>query len=345
MVTVGVDAHKRTHTLVAVDGTGQRLRECSVSADPNGHIAALDWGRQWQQRRWAIEDCRHVSRRLEQSLLRAGEAVVRVPPRMTGVLRRVARTPGKSDPLAALAVARAAQQEPTLPVAELDGPTRVIRLLVDHRDDLVAERTRIQNRLRWHLHEVDPTAAPGPGTLDRLCTLVRVGLVVDQQEGVLAGILAWQLRACRELTMEINQLEREIARLVQMSSPTLLALPGCGALTAAKLVGETAGIRRFRSKDAFARHNGTAPLPVWSGDRTRFRLNRSGNRQLNCALHRIAITQLRCHQPAQMYVMKRRAAGKTARDAVRALRRQLSDEVYRRMLADEIHLHSAEKLT
>ena len=107
------------------------------------------------------------------------------------------------------------------------------------------------------------------------------------------------------------------------ATPTLLALPGCGALTAAKIIGEAAGISRFRSKEAFARHNGSAPVPVWSGNVVRHRLNRGGNRQLNVALHRIAITQIRL------------AAGDSRTEAIRALRRRLSDEVFRRLRADE----------
>jgi transposase len=118
-------------------------------------------------------------------------------------------------------------------------------------------------------------------------------------------------------------------------APTLLALPGCGPLTAAKIVGETAGMTRFRSKEAFARHNGSAPVPVWSGNVTRHRLSRGGNRQLNLALHRIAITQMRIDQRGQAYLEHRRAAGDTKSEAIRALRRRISDEVFRRLRADE----------
>ena len=117
-------------------------------------------------------------------------------------------------------------------------------------------------------------------------------------------------------------------------APSLLALPGVAELTAAKIVAETACADRFRSKDAYARHNGTAPLPVWSGNQTRHRLSRTGNRQLNCAIHRIAVTQIRCHPPAQSYLKARMAAGNTKIEALRALKRRLSDIVYRALLAD-----------
>src|SRR5690606_14591122 len=123
--------------------------------------------------------------------------------------------------------------------------------------------------------------------------------------------------------------ERDITRIVTALAPALLAVVGVGALTAAKIVAETADVRRFRSKDAFARHNGTAPLPVWSGNRERHRLSRTGNRQLNAAIHRIAITQMRCHDDAKTYLTRRLENGNTKTEALRALKRRLSDVVYR----------------
>jgi len=155
-VVIGVDAHKRTHTHVAADELGRELAAKTLAATADGHLAAIAWARRWPQRRWALEDCRHLTRTLEGDLLRAGEHVVRVPTQMMAGVRRSARQPGKSDALDTLAVARAAWREPDLPAAQLDGPSREVRLLVDHRDDLVAERTRVQSRVRWHLHEITP---------------------------------------------------------------------------------------------------------------------------------------------------------------------------------------------
>ena len=134
--------------------------------------------------------------------------------------------------------------------------------------------------------------------------------------------------------MAANDLEHEISDRVASIAPTLLTMPGLGPLTAAKIVAETADIRRFKSKDAFARHNGTAPLPVWSGNRERHRLARTGNRQLNCAIHRIAITQMRCHDDAKAYLKRRREIGNTNTEALRTLKRRLSDIVYRTLLTD-----------
>jgi transposase len=154
-------------------------------------------------------------------------------------------------------------------------------------------------------------------------------------EGTVARIAVDLVARIGELTMTIDRLETEIEGLVADLAPTLLALRGCGPLSAAKLVGESAGARRFRSPAAFARHNGTAPIPVWSGNDIRHRLSRGGNRQLNAALHRIAITQLQRPGRSRDYVAKRMAAGHTKTEAIRALRRRISDEVFRRMLHDE----------
>lgn len=335
MVTIGADLHKRWHTAVAVDEQGRKLAERTVRATPGGHLELRAWAERWPERQWALEDCRHLSRRLEAELVRAGEAVVRVPPKLMADARRSSREPGKSDPIDALAVARAALREPDLPTARLDGIERDVRLLVDHRDDLVAERTRAQNRLRWHLHELSPDDEPVARSLDRYHVLAALETRLTDLSGVVARIAADLVVRIRDLTRTIEGLEREIARLVAELAPSLLALQGCGALTAAKLVGEVADIGRFRSAAAFARYDGTAPVPVWSGNETRHRLNRGGNRQLNVALHRIAITQLQRSGRGRDYVTKRMANGDTKTEAIRLLRRRISDEVYRRMRADE----------
>lgn len=336
MVTIGADSHKRTHTLVAVDVSGGRLAEKTVAATSPGHLEVLRWAAQWPERSWALEDCRHLSRRLEGDLLRAGERVVRVPPKLMAGARRSAREPGKSDPIDALAVARAALREPDLPSAQLDGPERELRLLVDHREDLVGERTRAINRLRWHLHEISPGTEPAPRSLDRLHVLAALEQRLATEPGTVARLAPELVAQIRALTATITGLEREIGALAARLAPSLLALPGCGGLSAAKIVGETAGAGRFRSRAAFARHNGTAPLPVWSGNVVRHRLSRGGNRQLNAALHRIAITQLQRPGPGHTYLDHRRAAGDTKREAIRALRRRISDEVYRRLRVDEL---------
>jgi transposase len=334
MVTLGGDCHKRTHTLVAVDDNGHELGVKTVSAVTVGHLEALNWARKWPERRWALENCRHLSRRLEADLLLAGEAVVQVSPKLMAGARRSAREWGKSDPIDALAVARAALRESDLPVARLEGESREVKLLLDHRDDLVAERTRVQNRLRWHLHELEPNFDVPERSLSRRVVMKQVEKVLAAHCGVAADIAVELLQRVRQLTERINELAAQLRTLVTGLAPNLLELSGCGALSAAKLIGETAGIIRFKTQARFAMHNGSAPIPVWSGNSQRHRLNRSGNRQLNAALHRIALTQMRLGGRGYDYIQHRRACGDTKKEAIRALRRRISDEVFRRMWLD-----------
>jgi transposase len=336
MITLGIDAHKRTHTVVAVDEVGRQLgAKTTTAATSEDHLALLGWAERFgSERMWAVEDCRHLSRRLETDLLGAGERIVRVPTKLMAHARDAARTYGKSDPIDALAVARAALRQPDLPAAQLEGASRELRLLVDHRDDLVAERTRMINRLRWHLHELDPTWDPPPRSLTRYRSLDALAARLAGLSTTVARIATELVAEIRRLSVRARALQGEIAGQVAQLAPHLLALAGVGVLTAAKIVAETADVRRFRNKDAFARHNGTAPLPVWSGNRERYRLSRTGNRQLNAAIHRIAITQARCHEPAVTYLKHRIELGNTTTEARRALKRRLSDVIYRTLLLD-----------
>ena len=334
MVVLGTDAHKRSHTVVAVDEAGAEIASVTVAATPEGHLRLVKWAARWEQRRWAIEDCRALSRRLEADLLTVGELVVRVPPKLMAGVRRSARTRGKSDPIDALAVARAAIREPDLPVAQLDGPSRDLRLLVDYRESLVKDRTAAQNRLRWRLHELEPGYDPPAGSLNRYKTLDHIDQLLGAHTSMVATLGRREVTRIRELTREANQLERDISVRVVEIAPSLLALPGCGGLTAAKLVGEAADITRFKSRDAYAMWAGVAPIPVWSANNQRFRLNRGGNRQTNAAIHRIAITQLRIHPDAQAFIKRRLETGSTKREALRLLKRKLANVVYRTLLTD-----------
>jgi transposase len=332
VIVIGVDPHKRSHTAVAVvKATGELLGERTVPARGQGHEQLLAWARSLAgERLWALEDCRQVSAALERLLITRGERVVRVPPRLMGEARKGGRERGKSDAIDALAVARAAARERELPVAYLAGAEREIRLLHDHRADLVAERTRIQNRLRWHLHELDPELEIPAGALDRRLWLDRLGRRLARRERSVQVRISRELVArCRELSRRIAELERELQTLLTAEAAELVELEGCGALTAAQLVAEVAGVERFRTEAQLAKHSGSSPLPASSGRTQRHRLNRGGNRQLNCALHRIAITQARYHAPAQAYLARKQAEGKSRREALRCLKRHLARVVFR----------------
>ena len=233
-------------------------------------------------------------------------------------------------------MARAALREPDLPTARLDGPERELRLLVDHREDLVAERARVMARLRWHLHELDPSWEPAPRSLDRARTWTTIEARLDGVEGMVARLARDLVGRCRQLTVEINELHREITALVTPLAPTLLAICGCGALTAAKIIAETAGVDRFRSRRLRPpqRHRPAAGVVLQPAPPPALR---TGNRQLNAALYRIALTQARCHPGARTLLERRRAQGDSTREAFRVLRRRLSDVVYRALLTDQHH--------
>jgi len=338
MIVIGIDPHMKTHTAVALDAaTGAVLAETTVSCDARGHDELLAWARGLPgDHYFAIEDCRHVSGRVERHLLPRGERVVRVPPKMMAGVRHSARAYGKSDGIDAEAVARAALREPDLPTASLAGPEHDVRLLVDHRDDLVEERKRIQKRLRWHCHDLEVALELPPRVLDRYVWLDRLEVVLCALPGSTRRRIALdQLARCRDLTVEVRSLEREIRSRMRKLSPELLEIPGCSAIGAAHLVGQTAGASRFGGEAAFAMHVGTAPLPASSGQSTRHRLNRSGNRRLNSTIHMIALTQARMHQPAIVYMERKQSEGMSYREALRCLKRHLARVLFKTMLRAE----------
>jgi transposase len=288
VVTVGIDVHKQTHCAVAVDEAGRQLAQpLTVRATDAGHRQLLRWaGREFapQTVEFAVEDCRHVSTRLERALLDAGASVVRVPPKLMAQTRTSARTRGKAG---------------------------------------------LQNRLRWHLHELDPELDPPARGLDLARHLDRLRARLEVLPASTTRRIALEeLADIRQLTGRINGLEKELAVLVRAQAPQLLTLPGCGVLTAAKLLGETADPARFRSEACFAMHAGVAPIPASSGKTSRHRLARGGNRQLNAALHRIAVTQIRLDGLGRTYYQRRRAQGNTTMEALRALKRRLARVVF-----------------
>ena len=333
MIVVGLDVHKHSLTAVAVDDLGRTIAERRGPVDAQ----VIAWGRSLgEERVWAVEDCRHVTRGLEQALTAAGERLVRVPPRLTAPQRRGNRTRGKSDQIDAIAIARAALQEP-----HLDGPhageetLHELKLLVDHRDDLIDERRRCQQRLRWHLHELDAALKVPLGALDRTIWIDRLARQLARREQTTQAKIARELLArCRSLTRSILDLDRELTARTSTLAPRLLQLPGCGPLSAAKLLCEIGPIERFRSDAQLARHAGVAPLDASSGKHQRHRLDRGGNRQLNCALHRIAITQGRVHPPARAYLERKQSEGKSRREAIRCLKRQLARTIYSTLKAE-----------
>ena len=285
MIVIGIDPHKKTHTAVPAAESGRPLEDVTVPARHMGHERMLEWARGLDvDRVFAVEDCRHVSGSLERFLIERGEKVVRVPPKMMAGARRSQRASGKSDPIDALAVAQAALRSPDLPEAHLAGPERELRMLLDHREDLVGERTRIEGRLRWHLNDIDPTISVPLRSLGAFKWLDKLEELLAKREQTVQVEIARELvEDCWRLSKRANWLQRRIEQLVADSHSSLLEIPGVAALTAAKLVGEIAGIERFATNGKLAVHAGVAPLQASSGNTQRHRLNRRGNRQLNAA--------------------------------------------------------------
>jgi transposase len=333
MIVIGVDTHKRTHTAVAVvAGGGELSGELTETALPRGFAEMLSWAERLDDERiWAIEDCRHVSGSLERFLIARGERVVRVAPKMMGASRKGVRANGKSDSIGALAIARAAPAEgpERLPLATVDEEAHEIKLLLDHHDDLVAQRSGDQRRLRWHLHDLWPELELPAGCLDRERWLQSVSRRLARAEQSRRVTISRELVvAIRARTRRIGELERELGVLIRAKAPQLLELPGCGVLSAARIVAEVGDIARFASDAKLARLAGVAPIPVSSGMRDRHRLDRCGNRKLNCAFHRIAVTQGRVHAGAREYLARKQAEGRTRMDALRCLKRHLVRRVF-----------------
>ena len=351
MIVIGADPHKSSHTFVAVAAaTGELQGSETVKAVAAGHDQALRWARALDPERiWAIEDCRHVSGRLERFLVARGERVVRVAPKLMAGARRSARERGKSDPIDALAVARAALREgaESLPCAQLDERALAVRILLDHHDDLVADRSDDQRRLRWHLHDLWGAEFEIPaGALDRAKWLDKVARRLARSDQSARVRVARELVAqIRQRTRRIRELERELGLLVAGYAPQLLEERGCGALTAAKLIGELAGAERFASDAKLARAAGVAPIPVSSGRSDRHRLDRGGNRQLNLALHRLAVNKGKWDPESAAYLARKQAEGKTRMEALRCLKRHLARRVFRLMTSSASAPHGALGLT
>ena len=319
MIVIGADTHKRSHTVAAVEAaSGRMLVERTVPAQRRCFEALLTWARgHGRERVWAIEDCRHVSGALERFLLAHGEAVVRVAPKLTVRERNAARERGKSDAIDAVAIARAALREglDTLPVAQLAGPELDVRLLVDHRERLIAQRTALSNDLRWHLHDLWPETAIPLRALTATGWQTRIAARLGRApQTARVRIARDELRRVRELTRAINELHAELGTLVAALAPRLLAERGCGVLTAAKLLGEIADVTRFTCDAKLARAAGTAPIPASSG--------------------RLAVTKGRLDPESAAYLARRQAEGKTRREAIRCLKRHLARRVWHLLQPD-----------
>ena len=332
MVTIGVDPHKQTHTAAAVDQLGVELGHRTAVARALGNGELVEWARGLDAERvWAVEDVRNVSGSLERFLIDRGETVVRLAPQLMAGARRGQRSRGKSDPIDALAIARAALREgvESLPTARLAGPEREIRQLALYRERLLDMRTRLVNELRWQLHDLWPDwdipakALTQPGWQKKVAARL-----ARAEQTIQITIARDMVRRAGELSRATKDLHAKLATLVSQVAPQLLAEPGIGVLLAAKFIGEIAGIDRFATDAQLARMSGCAPIPVSSGRSDRHRLDPDGNRRLNSAFYMLAIIRIRVDPRTAVYLARQRANGKTQKEAIRNLKRHLVRRVY-----------------
>jgi transposase len=337
MITIGVDAHKRIHAATVLDERGQALGHRQEPNSAAGWAALLGWAAglsAGQPRQWGIEGAGGYGRGLAQALLAAGEVAYDINPRWTAASRRHSRKAGKSDRLDALAVARYLREEAAaLPPLAPDDETTVLDLLAKERAAAVAEATRLRNQVHALLLQLDPAywaQLPDLRTARALAALLayqppRAGAVAQvRAEGVRR--LAARLQLATE---QAAALQRQIEARAQAGFSPLTELAGVGTLTAGMLAGALGALGPGAGEARLAMYAGVAPLEASSAGQVRHRLNRAGNRSLNAVIHRIALTQARCHPPARAYLARRQHEGKTRREAVRALKRYVVRAVWR----------------
>jgi len=345
-VVIGMDPHKRSVTIEVMTGDEAILGGGRYATDEAGFAAMRHDVRQFGDRVWAIEGCRGIGRHVAQRLLAAGEEIVDVPPKLSAEVRVYATGQGrKTDATDAHSIAlvgtRVAGLRPVVADADLD----VLRLLADRRRSLGEEHSRKVSQLHALLLELIPG-----GAKKDLSAAQAKALLAKVRPRDVAGKTRRRLAA--ELTADLERIyarkkaaDKELRELVTATGTGLLDLHGIGPSGAARLLVEVGDITRFPDRNHFASWTGTAPIDASSGDHVRHRLSRGGNRQINRALHMMATVQLRNATDGRAYYDRKKNSGKSSMEAMRCLKRRLSDTVYRTMLADLAPHHTADQVT
>ena len=335
-VIIGIDPHKATHTAVAIDRDERPVAKLVVVADRCQTERLLAWAASFGfERTWAIESANGLGKLLAQQLLGAGEHVVDVPPTLSARVRLLGSTKaGKNDSNDALSAAIAGLRHCELRTVPVEDHNAVIRLLIDRYDGLVSLRTQAMCRLHVVLRELIAGGAPRRLSANRAAKLLRrvhpAGLVAVERKRLAVDLLA----DVRRLDQQIAATRSRITDAVEDSKTTLLELHGVGPIVAAYILGHVGNPARFATPERFASYNGTAPIEASSGPRQRHRLNPRGNRNLNHAMHLIAVTQIRNDTPGRVYFQRKLAEGKSKKEALRALKRRISDAVWRQLQVD-----------
>lgn len=335
-VVIGMDPHKRSATIEVLDEREHVLMVRRYGTDKAGYAQMLQAGRAFPDRVWAIEGCAGIGKHIAHRLVHDGETVFDVPPKLSARVRVFATGNGrKTDPVDAHSVAVAALRAPNLVQVQVDPDLVVMGMLADRRDELGRARTQTLNRLHRLLLELFPGGAKrflSAQQARRLIATIKPRDIVGKTRRRLAVDLIGELEG---IDKKIKTTEKDLKELVLARESTLMDLTGIGPAGAARLLADVGDIRRFADRDRFASWNGTAPLDASSGDQIRHRLSRAGNRRINRTLHIMAVVQLRRPTEGRAYFDGRRAAGKTSMEAMRSLKRRLSNVVFAQMVADQ----------
>ncbi|OIQ79531.1 transposase IS116/IS110/IS902 family protein [mine drainage metagenome] len=334
-VIIGVDPHKLSATIEVVTRRGVLVGAGRFTTDKEGYGQLRRYVAPWPRRLWAVEGSDGAGRPLAQRLLEAGEDVVDVPAKLAARVRLFDTGHNrKTDALDAHSIAMVALRTPGLRVLVADGPLQALRMLADRRDELGAHRVQTVNRLQRLLSELVPgqskkdlTAAQARAILSR----VRPRDVAGKMRRRMAGE---ELKDLVAVDAKLKALKAELKAAVLARGSHLMDLHGVGPIVAARILADVGDIARFADRNRFASWTGTAPLDVSSGQQIRHRLSRAGNRRMNHAIHIAAIVQLRHATPGRAYFLRKTAAGKTRMEALRCLKRRISDAIYRQLLAD-----------
>ena len=334
-IIIGVDPHKLSVTIEVIDDHEQVLATGRFATDNAGYAAMRKHVVAWPERTWAVEGSNGAGRPLAQRLLADGERVVDVPAKLAARARVLDTGHGrKTDAHDAHSVAVAAVRAKGLRVLAHDPDLEALRMLVDRRDELVRQRVQTVNRLQRLLGEL----TPGKVKKDITALQAKAILASVRPRDVLGKtrrrLAAEQLADLVAVEKKIKSLGKELKAVVQDSGSTLMDLPGVGPIVAARVLADVGDVARFADRNRFASWTGTAPIEASSGETVRHRLSRAGNRRMNHMIHIAAATQIRLDTEGRRYYRRKQAEGKTRMEAMRCLKRRISDAIYRQLLAD-----------
>jgi len=334
-VVIAIDPHKASWTAVAVDERLQPLAAIRVEVNRAGYRKLRRFAHRWSHAIWAIEGATGLGAALTARLATDGVDVIDVPAKLARRVRLLSTGHGrKTDQADALSVGIAAHTATRLSTAVVNEAIAALRVLTEHRDDLVRTRTQTINRLHALLAQLIPAGLPRGLTADNAAAALRSIRPRAVLARTLRQVAAELLSEVRRLDRRITEATAALSAAVTASGTTLTDLHGIGDVIAAKILARSGAVSRFRSESAFASYCGVAPIEVSSGDVQRHRLSRAGDRQLNYALHVMAMAQIKRPTSGRDYYQRKRAAGKTHKEAMRCLKRRLADIVYRTMIHD-----------